>query len=245
MTQPAERFNLRRFLLSGAGWPYLLVPFIPIAIALELAHASAAVDLRRLRARRDPDRRADGPGDRGARGALRPGHRRLPQRHLRQRARADHRLLRAARGPAGGRQGLAGRLDPRQHPARDGRRDARRRPQARAPDVRPHRRQRAVADAAAGRRRADHAGDLPARGRRRPAEPDRPRPSSFPARPRADVGRRRRRAARHLRRRPDLLAADPQGPLQPRARRGGPRRRAVVGAQERDRCSRSPASRSA
>jgi Ca2+:H+ antiporter len=34
-------FNLRRFLLSGAGWPYLLVPFIPLAIVLELVHASA------------------------------------------------------------------------------------------------------------------------------------------------------------------------------------------------------------
>jgi Ca2+:H+ antiporter len=33
----------RRFLLSGEGWPYLLVPFIPIAIALELGHASASV----------------------------------------------------------------------------------------------------------------------------------------------------------------------------------------------------------
>jgi Ca2+:H+ antiporter len=31
----------RRFLLSSQGWPYLLVPFIPIAIALELAHAGA------------------------------------------------------------------------------------------------------------------------------------------------------------------------------------------------------------
>jgi Ca2+:H+ antiporter len=36
-------FDLRRFLLSGAGWPYLLVPFIPIAIALELAHAGASI----------------------------------------------------------------------------------------------------------------------------------------------------------------------------------------------------------
>jgi Ca2+:H+ antiporter len=36
-------FDLRRFLLSGTGWPYLLVPFIPLAIALELAHASATV----------------------------------------------------------------------------------------------------------------------------------------------------------------------------------------------------------
>src|SRR4029079_11711525 len=39
---PTERgFNLRRFLLSGSGWPYLLVPFIPIAVALEIAHAGA------------------------------------------------------------------------------------------------------------------------------------------------------------------------------------------------------------
>src|SRR3954468_24295543 len=39
---PTERgFNLRRFLLSGSGWPYLLVPFIPIAIALEVGGAGA------------------------------------------------------------------------------------------------------------------------------------------------------------------------------------------------------------
>jgi Ca2+:H+ antiporter len=36
-------FDLRRFLLSGAGWPYLLVPFIPLAIVLELTHASATI----------------------------------------------------------------------------------------------------------------------------------------------------------------------------------------------------------
>jgi Ca2+:H+ antiporter len=34
---------VHRFLLSGKGWPYLLVPFIPVAIALELAHASAGL----------------------------------------------------------------------------------------------------------------------------------------------------------------------------------------------------------
>ncbi len=33
----------RRFLLSSQGWPYLLVPFIPIAVVLELAHAGAVV----------------------------------------------------------------------------------------------------------------------------------------------------------------------------------------------------------
>jgi len=36
-------FNLRRFLLSGSGWPYLLLPFIPLAIGLELAHAEATI----------------------------------------------------------------------------------------------------------------------------------------------------------------------------------------------------------
>jgi Ca2+:H+ antiporter len=44
MTAPADlkpRFNLRSFLLSGEGWPYLLVPFIALAIGLELAHAGA------------------------------------------------------------------------------------------------------------------------------------------------------------------------------------------------------------
>src|SRR5688572_2511423 len=40
---PESGFDLRRFLLSGSGWPYLLVPFIPIAIVLELTHASASL----------------------------------------------------------------------------------------------------------------------------------------------------------------------------------------------------------
>jgi Ca2+:H+ antiporter len=31
---------VRKFLLSGEGWPYTLVPFIPIAIALDIAEAS-------------------------------------------------------------------------------------------------------------------------------------------------------------------------------------------------------------
>jgi Ca2+:H+ antiporter len=32
-----------RFLLSAQGWPYLLVPFIPLAVAFELAHAAAGI----------------------------------------------------------------------------------------------------------------------------------------------------------------------------------------------------------
>jgi Ca2+:H+ antiporter len=43
VSQAQASFNLRRFLLSGDGWPYFLVPFIPIAVALELTHASASI----------------------------------------------------------------------------------------------------------------------------------------------------------------------------------------------------------
>src|SRR5688500_13067026 len=32
-----------RFFLSADGWPYILVPFIPIAVALELTHAPATL----------------------------------------------------------------------------------------------------------------------------------------------------------------------------------------------------------
>src|SRR5215218_9957586 len=39
---PRSGFDLRRFLLSGEGWPYVLVPFIPIAVGLKLAHADAS-----------------------------------------------------------------------------------------------------------------------------------------------------------------------------------------------------------
>ena len=34
---------VRRFLTSGEGWPYLLVPFIPIAVALDIAGADALI----------------------------------------------------------------------------------------------------------------------------------------------------------------------------------------------------------
>src|SRR5690242_912840 len=38
---PAER--KKPFLLTGEGWPYLLVPLIPVAIVLELMHADAVL----------------------------------------------------------------------------------------------------------------------------------------------------------------------------------------------------------
>jgi len=42
-TEAKPGSRVRRFLLSGDGWPYLLVPLIPVAIWLELAHASATL----------------------------------------------------------------------------------------------------------------------------------------------------------------------------------------------------------
>ncbi len=39
MSEAPAPTNLRQFLLSGQGWPYLLVPFIVIAVVLDLAHA--------------------------------------------------------------------------------------------------------------------------------------------------------------------------------------------------------------
>jgi Ca2+:H+ antiporter len=39
----ARRGGLKDFLFSGEGWPYVLVPFIPVAVALELAHAASAL----------------------------------------------------------------------------------------------------------------------------------------------------------------------------------------------------------
>jgi Ca2+:H+ antiporter len=41
MSATAEPFNLRRFLFSGSGWPYLLLPFIVIAVVLDLLGANA------------------------------------------------------------------------------------------------------------------------------------------------------------------------------------------------------------
>lgn len=39
--EPTQQPDLRGFLLSGSGWPYLLAPFIPLAIVLDLAHAGS------------------------------------------------------------------------------------------------------------------------------------------------------------------------------------------------------------
>ena len=42
-TQTPETETKRSFLLSGEGWPYLLVPLIPVAILLEVVHADSVL----------------------------------------------------------------------------------------------------------------------------------------------------------------------------------------------------------
>ena len=43
MDPPAAPARKKSFLLTSQGWPYLLVPFIPLAVVLELAHAGAVI----------------------------------------------------------------------------------------------------------------------------------------------------------------------------------------------------------
>jgi Ca2+:H+ antiporter len=43
MTTAGKRGGIRGFLFSPTGWPYLLVPLIPLAVVLELTHASAGL----------------------------------------------------------------------------------------------------------------------------------------------------------------------------------------------------------
>ena len=207
---------MRRFLFGAR----VAVPARPVHPDRDRARSRArgrGAGVHLLRARRDPDGGADGRGDRGARRPLGPGHRRPAQRHLRQRARADHRAVRAARGAAGGRQGVAGRLDPRQHPAGHGRRDARRRLEARAPEAStaPRRSAQATDAAAAGRRarRCRRSSSSSPAGACRARAPSR----STTTATRAPVARRRDRAADNLRRGAVLLAQDPPRPVQPRA----------------------------
>ena len=229
MTQPAERFNLRRFLLSGSGWPYLLVPFIPIAIVLELTHASASIifgasalgviPTAALMGRATEELAArSGPGIGGflnvtfgnapeliiAFFALREGLQEVVKASLVGSILGNILLVMGAAMLVGGLK-----------------------------------RERQTFDRTAANTQslmlllACVALIMPAIfelviGGSLPNPTD--KSEQFPSRPREDVVRRGDRAAGHLRRRPVLLAAHAQGPLQPRARRGGPRRRPLVGA---------------
>ena len=136
MSEAPAKFNLRKFLLSGQGWPYLLVPFIAIAIVLDLAHADpiiiffssalGVVPTAALmgRATEELAHRA-GPG---IGGLLNVTFGNAPELIIA--------LFALEKGLQEVVQGIDHRLDPRQPAARHGRRDADRRVGARAPDVR-------------------------------------------------------------------------------------------------------------
>ena len=109
---------------------YALGVFIPLAVVLELAHASPVLVFLAAALGRDPDRRGDGRGHRAPRRPDRPGIGGFLNVTFGNAPGADHRLLRAQGGPAGGREGLDRRLDHRQRAARARRGDAGRRPQA-------------------------------------------------------------------------------------------------------------------
>ena len=238
----------RVLLLAPRAGRTCCVPFIPSAVALELTHASAGLIFGAAALGRDPDGRADGPGDRGGRRQVGARHRRAAQRHLRQRARADHRPLRAQRRPARGRQGVDHRLDPRQHPAGHGRRDARGRPRRRprGPELRPHCGERPVADAVARGRRPGDACRL--RAGRGPGPPgDRPGAGRLRLHGRAPVAGGGDRADRDLRGRAAVQPAHPPQALQPaqRGRRGARRHLGLVDPRLGHRARGRRASRSA
>ena len=208
---------------------YGLGIFIPAAVGSRAGPRLPHADLRGRGARRDPHGSADGRVHRAPCGQDRARPRRAAERDVRQRAGADHRLLRPERRAPGGRQGLDRRLDHRQHPAGARCGDAGRRAQARQADLQPHGRHRPGGHAAAGADRADPARRVPARARRRPARRQRGA-GGLRLRPRAPLVRRRDHPDGQLRGRPDLLPAHPPGRVQPlrRAGRGGRARRGVV-----------------
>ena len=241
---PSGGFNLRRFLLSGTGWPYLLVPFIPIAIVLELTHASATIifvtsaagviPTAALMGRATEELAArSGPGIGGflnvtfgnapeliiAFFALNEGLQEVVKASLIGSILGNILLVMGAAMLVGGLK-----------------------------------RERQYFDRTAANVTslmlllAVVALIMPAlfelvqgTGLPRPGR----RGRELRLRRREALGRRRHRAAADLRRGPVLLAAHPQGPVQPGARRGGPRGRAVVRRARACSCWPSPASRSA
>ena len=214
----------------------LLLIFVPIAIVLELMHASPTVDLHHLLPGDHSSGGGDGQSHRAPRGEGRRRHRRPAERDLRQRGRAHHRDRGLAGGALRRRQSLDHRLDHRQHPPRlRAERGARRR-QVLDPEVQQDGREHGHDDAHPRRDRARHSGPVPRRGggqaeRRRAGAQPRDRDG-----PDAD-----------LHPEPDLHPQDAQASLRGRARRRCGRRdrnRGLVdrqgdhGAARRDRIRR-------
>ena len=230
-----------RFLLSAQGWPYMLVPFIPLAVVLELAHASAGMIFGVAALGIIPTAALMGLATEELAAKSGPGIGGLLNVTFGNAPELIIALFALGAGPPRGGEGVDHRLDPRKHPARDGRGDVRRRARPRAPALRLHRRQRPVADAAAGRGRSGDAGDLRARRGQGPAT-SRRGDRELRLHGRGAVPGGRGRPDRHLRDRPPVLAEDTPGPLQPlgggaRTRRSSVER-APVDRHARDRRAR-------
>ena len=210
---------MRRFLFSGEGWPYLLVPFIPLAIILEIAHAEATlvflasaagvIPTAALMGRATEELAArSGPGIGGflnvtfgnapeliiAFFALREGLQEVVKASLVGSILGNILLVMGAAMLVGGLKRERQTFDPTAASVQAGMLQL-----------------AAVALLLPAVFQLVQGGGLPAPGRRGGA---------LLRRPRDDVDRRGADPARHLRRRAHLLAAHAQGPLQPGARGG-------------------------
>jgi Ca2+:H+ antiporter len=87
-----------RSLLQAFGWSQYLLPFIPIAVALEVAHADPVIVFAPSALGVIPTASLMGTATEQLAARSGPRHRRPAERHLRQRARAHHRPVRAGAG---------------------------------------------------------------------------------------------------------------------------------------------------
>ena len=231
-TSQAPTKRSRPFLLTGEGWPYLLVPFIPVAIVLEFLHADAVavfaasalgvIPTAALMGRATEELAArSGPGIGGllnvtfgnapeliiALFALGAGLHEVVKASLVGSILGNILLVLGVSMLAGGlRTGAAALRAAGGH--------------------------RPVTHAAAGDRGAGDAGDLPAGSGWRAAQPN-GQGCGVLQRPEVAVSRGRSRAAGLLCGRAGVLPEDPRTPVQPLPRRSRAWRRAVDGAQKR------------
>ena len=88
MSATAEPFNLRKFLFSGSGWPYLLIPFIVIAVVLDVIGADPIIVFFASALGVVPTAALMGRATEELSHQLGPGDRRAAECHIRQRRRS-------------------------------------------------------------------------------------------------------------------------------------------------------------
>ena len=141
--EDVEKFgglDARDMLRAVASSPLnILLLVAPVSWVLDLDVAGLALGLPHRRGFAGPARRPHRPGHRAAGAARGPGLGGLPERHVRQRRRADHRHRRAAQRTRRAGQGVHHRQHHRQPAARARPLVLRRRPGTPLPEVSPHR----------------------------------------------------------------------------------------------------------